>query len=376
MKPYWLAPLFSLALVGASAQSGKSTAGRPVIKKAPGPRAAQKPKSGKAISGTGFTLQERGSLESDARDYLGTPATEAAVRRGLAYLARTQLANGSWDDDRYRSEVAIAGLCALAFMSAGHQPDRGPFGRHLRKTTDYLADSCQRSGLILNPTSQAGPPMYGHGFATLALAELYGMTRRSDLRDPLENAVSLIIRTQNEEGGWRYMPRIADADMSVVVCQVMALRAAANAGVRVPRQTTSRAVAYVKRCANNDDGGYSYMPTRKDSGLARTGAGVLCLIVMGERDSPECRRGLEYLANRTPVNERRHPFYAHYYCTQAAYQAGGKLWRYWFPRMSEHLLSTQREDGSWDDSPGAPYATAMGVLALQVPAALLPIYQK
>ncbi len=376
MKPYWLAPLFSLALVGASAQPGKAPANRTPAKKAPVRKAAAKPKTGKAISGTGFTLQERGSLESDARDYLGTPATEAAARRALAYLARTQLPNGAWDGNGYRAEVAIAGLSALAFMSAGHQPDRGPYGRHLRKVTDYLAESCQRSGLILNPTSQAGPPMYGHGFATLALAELYGMTRRSDLRDPLENAVSLIIRTQNDEGGWRYLPRIADADMSVVVCQVMALRAAANAGVRVPKQITSRAVAYVKRCANNDDGGYSYMPSRKDSGLARTGAGVLCLIVMGERNAPECLRGLEYLSNHTPTNERRHPFYAHYYCTQAAYQAGGKHWRYWYPLLSQHLLSTQRDDGSWYDGPGSAYATAMGVLALQVPAALLPIYQK
>ncbi|MBM3457354.1 MAG: terpene cyclase/mutase family protein [Armatimonadetes bacterium] len=260
-------------------------------------------------------------------------------------------------------------------MSAGHQPDRGPYGAVLRRGADYLVRHSQRTGLIYNPQAFAGPPMYGHGFATLALAELYGMTRRQDLREPLEHAVDLVIRTQNAEGGWRYHPRVADADISVVICQIMALRAAANAGVRVPKDTTARAIEYVKRCANNADGGFSYMPVHRDSGQARTGAGVLSLIVMGERSSPECQRGLEYLLNQRPGNDR-FPFYALYYCTQAAYQAGGKYWRYWYPKASEYLVSSQRQDGSWYDGPGQPYATAMGVLALQVPAALLPIYQK
>ncbi|HEU4752692.1 MAG TPA: prenyltransferase/squalene oxidase repeat-containing protein [Armatimonadota bacterium] len=332
---------------------------------------------GKSISGTGFTLQERsGALDQDAREYLGNAKTEAAVKKALKYLAETQNADGSWGDYRYSSDVAIVGLCALSFMSAGHQPDRGPYGTVLRKAADYLAKNCQRTGLIYHPQASAGPPMYGHGFATLALAELYGMTRRTDLRDKLENAVALILRTQNQEGGWRYQPRVADADISVVICQIMALRAAANAGVKVPRETTARAIDYVKRCANNPDGGFSYMAGQRGSGQARTGAGVLSLIVMGERGSEECKRGLEYLLTKPPGTRDGHTFYALYYCTQAMYQAGGKYWQYWYPKAAEYLLSTQRADGSWYDGPGQAYATGMGVLALQVPASLLPIYQK
>jgi hypothetical protein len=70
------------------------------------------------------------------------------------------------------------------------------------------------------------------------------------------------------------------------------------------------------------------------------------------------------------------PFYGYYYCTQACYQAGGKYWSAWYPKLSAILLGSQRSDGSWSDGPGVAYATGMGVLALQVPAALLPIYQK
>ncbi len=354
--------LASLA-VGAGAQSKGKTA----------PRGKG---SGKSLSGSGFTLQDRGGLDADAREYLGNARTEAAVKKALKYLTDAQNADGSWGDSRYSSDVGIVGICSLAFMSAGHQPDRGPYGQTLRRAADYLIRHSQRTGLMYNPQAFAGPPMYGHGFATLALAELYGMTRRQDLREPLENAVDLIIRTQNPEGGWRYQPRVADADISVVICQIMALRAAANAGVRVPRDTTARAIEYVKRCANNADGGFSYMVTNRGSGQARTGAGVLSLIVMGQRNAEECQRGLEYLMTRPPGTRDGHVFYALYYCTQAMYQAGGKYWQYWYPKAAEYLLSTQRSDGSWFDGPGQAYASAMGVLALQVPAALLPIYQK
>ncbi len=355
--------VLACAVLPAAAQKKKPAPAKPPVKK--------------TLSGTGFTLQDRtGALDSDERDYLGTPKTEAAVKKALKYLAGSQSADGAWGDSRYSSDVGIVGLCAMSFMSAGHQPDRGMYGEVLRKATDYLAKHCQRTGLIYNPTSSAGPPMYGHGFATLALAELYGMTRRMDLRDRLDNAVALILRTQNSEGGWRYQPRVADADISVVICQIMALRAAANAGIRVPRDTTARAIEYVKRCAVNPDGGFSYIAGTRGSGQARTGAGVLALIVMGERDSDECKRGLEYLMQRSPGSRDSHIFYALYYGTQAMYQAGGKYHRHWYPKVAEYLVGTQRPDGSWYDGPGYSYATAMGILALQVPAALLPIYQK
>lgn len=364
--------LVSALMMLTAAVSTAVAVAAPATRKAPA-----RPKSGKSISGSGFTLQDRGgALDLEARDYLGNARTEASVARALKYLARTQSADGTWGSGGPNGDVGIVGLCSLAFMSAGHQPDRGPYGEVLRKAADYLAKHSQRSGLIYNPQAAAGPPMYGHGFATLALAELYGMTRRMDLREPLENAVALVIRTQNSEGGWRYQPRVADADISVVICQIMALRAAANAGVRVPKETTARAIEYVKRCAANADGGFSYQAGQPGSGQARTGAGVLSLIVMGERDADECRRGLEYLLRRRPGTGDGHIFYALYYCTQAMYQAGGKFHTYWYPKVADYLVGAQRSDGSWYDGPGYPYATAMGVLALQVPAALLPIYQK
>ena len=338
---------------------------------------AKKPGTNKGIkSQSGFLLQHRGGLDEEEREYLGTPATEKAVQRALKYLANSQNPDGSWGGAGYSADVGIVGLCGMAFLASGHQGGRGPYGQVVQRCTDYLLANCQRTGLIFNPQASAGPPMYGHGFATLALAELYGMTRHRDIRDKLENAVQLILRCQNAEGGWRYQPRVSDADLSVVICQVMALRAAHNAGIKIPQETVERALTYVKRCANNYDGGFSYMPSNRGSGQSRTGAGVLILIVLGQKDAEECQRGLEYLMNQTPGVRDGHTFYALYYATQAMYQAGGKYWKYWFPKTAEFLVGSQRPDGSWFDGPGQPYATAMGTLALQVPANLLPIYQK
>ena len=97
--------------------------------------------------------------------------------------------------------------------------------------------------------------MYGHGFATLFLAEVYGMYSDPTIREKLTRAVELIINTQNDEGGWRYDPKRNEADISVTICQVMALRAARNAGVFVSNETIDACVDYVKR-SQNPDGGF------------------------------------------------------------------------------------------------------------------------
>ena len=338
-----------------------------------------------AIASTSLAQKKPDPFSVEAKQYLGTPQSEAAVQNALEFLASRQQPDGHWNSGNYNQDAAISGLCTLAFLSAGHQPGRGKYGALMEKAVDYLADSVQRSGLIRREGGSAGPPMYGHGFATLALAEFYGMSKRSDLKSKLENAIQLILSTQNSEGGWRYQAQPNDADISVTTTQVMALRAAHNAGIKVPEETAKKAIGYIKRCANNPDGGFSYQAASRGSGPARTGAGVLCLMLSGERNSPECKGGVQYLLEH-PLDTyewayRQHFFYALYYCTQAMYQVGGDAWRAWFINVRDRLTSSgtssaQASDGSWRDSPGQEYATAMAILTLQVPAALLPIYQK
>src|SRR4051812_46081798 len=55
--------------------------------------------------------------------------TDQAIQRGLAYLASRRDRDGSFGTHGYRGNVAVTSLAAMAFMCAGNQPDRGPYGR-------------------------------------------------------------------------------------------------------------------------------------------------------------------------------------------------------------------------------------------------------
>src|SRR5690606_19255742 len=133
-----------------------------------------------------------------------------------------------------------------------------------------------RPGFLTNQRGGGHGPMYGHGFATLFLAEVYGMVNepnlRRDLHGTLRRAISVIINSQNQEGGWRYQPVRGDADLSVTICQIMALRAARNAGISVPASVAQNCTRYVQRCQDPNSGGFRYQTFGGAPGFARTAA--------------------------------------------------------------------------------------------------------
>lgn len=310
-----------------------------------------------------------------------TPELDRGVRRGLAALAAMQNGDGSFGRGRYGRHVGITALCALAFMADGHLPDRGSYGTVVRRALDFVLQGATATGLLAAETSHG--PMYGHGFATLFLGEIHGMNPDDErVRDALGRAVRLIVDSQNEEGGWRYNPVPLDADVSVTICEIMALRSARNAGVDVPRETIDKAVEYVRKC-QNPDGGFRYMSQSGGSAWPRTAAGVASLFYAGIYEDDAIERGLDYLA-RFAIPGRgmvgpgtAHYYYGQYYSVQAMYLAGGEWWAQWWPAVREELLDRQGGDGAWvDHQIGDAYATAMSLIVLQMPKRYLPIFQK
>jgi hypothetical protein len=310
---------------------------------------------------------------------LMTADTEKAIREGLAFLASHQDADGSFGADGYRRNVAVVSLAGLAFLANGSALGRGPFGRNIRRCLEYVLAHTDDSGFVNAPESSSHGPMYGHGFATLFLAEVYGMHPDPELRPKLVKAVKLIINTQNDEGGWRYQPERREADISVTICQVMALRAARNAGIHVGNETIDRCTDYVKRC-QNPDGGFAYMLPGGESAFPRTAAGVVALYSAGIYEGDEIRRGLDYLLQHVPQPNmsgiENHFFYGHYYAVQAMWHAGGDSWRRWYPAVRDTLLERRKTDGSWFDQVCPEYGTAMACLILQMPNNYLPIFQR
>jgi len=319
---------------------------------------------------------------SKQHEELITAETAKSIERGLAFLADRQLEDGSFGTRGYARNVAVCGLSGMAFLASGSTPGRGPYGAHLDHCVDYLLEHTDDRGFISAPDATSRGPMYGHGFAVLFLSEVYGMSESPELRDRLGQAVELIIGSQNSEGGWRYQPKPKDADLSVTVCQVMALRAARNAGIAVPHETIERSIAYIKGC-QNQDGGFRYTLAEKEqpSQFARSAAGVVAFYNAGIYDGPELQKGLKYLNSFRPGQEKNpeakaYYFYAQYYAIQAMWHAGGEQWLTWYPVIRQELLTLQRADGSWLDSICPEYGTAMACIVLQVPNNYLPILQR
>jgi hypothetical protein len=333
-----------------------------------------------------------------------TPAAQDAIDRGLRYLATHQNADGSFGTGGHQGNIAITSLCGLAFMAGGHQPGRGRYGRVVTRALEYVLSSetptyqgLATPGFLYNRNGMMNGPMYGHGFGTLFLAECYGMVHTPDLRRRLRavlgRAVQLIIHTQSFQGGWRYRPIAHDADISVTICQIMALRAARNAGLTVPRSVAKHCTQYVKQCQDiGGDGGFRYMPMGGPTGFARTAAGVVALYSAGEYKGRAVEKGLQYLMRRKPGAARpqqpffgfddmqQHYYYGHYYAAQAMWTAGGRYWREWFPAIREELLHHRdynRQEGYWNDGRICPhYCTAMALIILQIPNNYLPILQR
>jgi hypothetical protein len=309
-----------------------------------------------------------------------TPEVLGAVDKGLNYLAEVQNADGSFGrSGGYSSHAGITALAGLAFLSNGSVPQRGKYGKQTALCLDFILSHTGRSGFISGGGVSHGP-MYGHGFATLFLAEVYGVSRRPDVREKLSRAINLIVRTQNDQGGWRYQPIKYDADLSVTICQIMALRAARNNGIKVPKATVDRAISYVKK-SQNPDGGFSYTLGSRGSAFPRSAAGVCSLFNCGIYTGPEVEKGLAYLLKCKPGKGGRrgfsgHYFYGNYYAAQAMFIAGGRYWTEWWPAISADLLAKQGNDGAWSGTAGKEYGTAMACIILQVPSRYLPILQR
>ncbi len=306
--------------------------------------------------------------------------TRKAIDAGLAYLASRQTEEGSFGIGPYQSNLAVCGLCGMAFLSAGSLPGRGKFGSQLNGCLDYVLANARDSGFIHTGDSNTRGPMYEHGFAALFLAEAYGTSPKPKLRQKLAKAVQLIINTQNDEGGWRYEPRRDDADLSVTVCQVMALRAAHNAGLFVPKATIDRAIAYVKRC-QNEDGGFAYMANVPgESRFPRSAAALVAMYSAGIYDGEVLTKGLDYVMqfppNQSGREDRQYYFYSHYYAVQAMWHAGGRYWNAWYPAIHDILIGEQRPNGAWSDAISSEYGTAMACLILQMPESYLPIFER
>jgi hypothetical protein len=315
------------------------------------------------------------------------PKLDSAVVRGLDFLEKQQDADGAFEADGPR--LATTGLGLMAFLAAGHEPSVGRYGQVVRNAVDFLVAKAPDDGYFGKVDASR---MYGHGIVTVALAEAYGVEpdpqRRVKQYEVLKRAVKVILEAQKvkkpdpQQGGWRYEPGAGDSDLSLTGWNALALRAAGNAGLDVPKSATDAAVAFVVRCWREDQKRFAYQPGGE--GLpAMTAVAILSLQLLDGGARPEIALAGKALAER-PLDDR-FPYYSQYYATQAAHQLddGGDrtAWNAIAKPILERLVNAQQDDGGWPKAdngqePGRVYATSMAVLTLTVPYQLLPVYQR
>lgn len=333
---------------------------------------------------------------------------DQAIEQAITFLANQQKPNGAISDNT-SNETAMTALALMAMASVGNLPsDPSPAGQAMAKGLAFvLADDRQeKSGYY---GQRDGSRMYGHGIVTLMLAEMLGMglddAQDQRIRQRCVKAVELILKAQqvskkeSEMGGWRYTPDARDADLSVSVWQVMALRSAHNAGLDVPGQAIQEAVEYLKRSSTADRrrpaegnrraaggaisrAGFSYQPGTRNATFAMTAAGLLAMQVCGQYDAQEVVEAADWLADHKLATKERFFLYGVYYYAQGMYQRGGDYAEKARATVENQLLAEQRPDGSWhshdgqERSAGNVYTTSMAVLSLSVKYHFLPIYQR
>ena len=320
---------------------------------------------------------------------------DAALKKAADFLISQQQENGSIAEKGVRPDVTMTSLAILSMSAMGHQPaDPSPEGRAMKKALDF----------VLKPENQEpdgyfgkadGSRMYGHGIISLMLAEMLGMgaDAKQDalIRERSRKSIDLILRSQrlpkneHNRGGWRYTPDAADSDMSVTCWQVMALRAARNAGMDVPKESIDLAVRYIKTLYSGGErkgaaGGFGY--ASKGAETSTTAEGLLALQVCGDYDSDEVKGASERLLQKGLRRGDKWFYYTAYYMAQGMYQRGEKFATEGRRLIFDAVVPLQRADGSWEGEGGEErqggkvYATSLAVLSLAVKNHFLPIYQR
>jgi hypothetical protein len=338
---------------------------------------------------------------------------EQSVDKGLQWLASQQAEDGSFPTTAV-GQPAVTSLAVMAFLSRGHLPGQGRYGKLLDRAIDNVLAQQNRRGYFsqLQVGPEQGhlkPPqtlVYNHCIAGLMLGEVYGMTtgeRSRRIEEALAKALVFSRSVQarqkqhpDEVGGWRYAypdSPAANSDLSVTGWALMFYRSARNAEFEVPKTYFDEGLDFIERCyvsdpADRAEGVFRYRPTTVQANaratLANTGSAILALMLGGRHESDKVQAGIDwYLSNEYPAaNKAGHFYLASYYSSQAMAQVGGATWNRVFPQIVEQLLKQQTASGNWPNGNGnefpfgATYSTSLAILSLTPPYQLLPIYQR
>jgi len=373
--------------------------------------AFEAPSVGLALSG-----REQGMKETLLLAYGGNKITEQAVFDALKWLEKQQQRDGSWrldgsyeDASLTRNDLAATSMALLAFQGAGFTPNSSrtmvtsssssssgdkrvvDYRRLMQRGWKKMLDWQDEDGTFWKKARMNHPhhKLYSQAQATIAICELYGMTKDEKYRRPAQLAVNYACDIQDDDGakpdgGWRYEPG-EDSDLSVTGWFVMALQSARMAGLDVPSDVFDKIGKFLD--AVSDEGSYYAYAPGYGSKPTLTAEGLLCRQYMGwGREDRRLVQGVEYL-KRHPIDWDSSNTYYWYYATQVMHHMEGDEWFEWNDVMKKEIPAKQvkggQEKGSWSPAGdpwgkagGRLYQTCMCTYMLEVYYRHLPIYAK
>lgn len=313
-----------------------------------------------------------------------TPQVQAMIDKCLAYLARTQDADGGWSDKNYPSNTGVTSLATYAFIAEGSQPRSGKYGKNIDRAMEFVLKNVQSNGVIAGKGSNPYGPIYEHAFSTLALLLTQGdMPWRPEARDVVAKAIQSLGRAQHLDGGWRYqLSREGSSDLSCTANVLWVLRMAKKSGFSVSAESLAKGVKYVENCSY-PDGTFRYREIGVHAEPSLGGIGIIALSGNGALDHdliPRARDRIEYDYRRYTVDDlkaRQYFVYQCFYASLAMYAVGDKYWVPFYNKAVQVLATMQKPDGEFvDDYGNTVYCTAMAALILQAPMGYMPIYER
>lgn len=332
----------------------------------------------------------------------GTTYTEAAVARGLKWLARHQNSNGSWSLNGFcwagdcegrcdglgdESDMAATSLALLPFLGAGQTHESGIYRKAVREGLQWMIARQHYDGDL---RGDGIGRMYAHGQAAIVLCEAFAVSRDESLRMPAQLAIDYIVEAQHRNGGWRYKPG-QRGDTSVFGWQLMALQSARMAGLEVPESTLRLASGFLDDVQGDSMGTiYAYQRGHRPT-PTMTAEALLCRQYLGwGQHHPSFKLAAEYFARAQLPSPDEPNIYLWYYASQFLHHLGGRPWDRWNENLRATLVAMQEEyghaAGSWapagssggandTQSGGRIYMTSLAICTLEVYYRHLPLFR-
>jgi hypothetical protein len=330
-----------------------------------------------AILGGTKSLAEDRPRPVPVPETLITKETEAAIQRGLDFLAERQEEDGLWKESEY--PTVISSLAGLAL--AARHPSRGPYRENVKKLALRLCSLQDRWGWIRQTDEER--PAYAQGYAILFLTQVYGMLDKETnnrIAIVIRKGVSFICHMQVPKGrpaaGCWYQDYASGHNQIVTISQVQALRAANSTGFRVSGKVIENALRFMR----------PFLKTHNSAG--RLASTVATLIASGDYVNPALPESMGMLVPMLSFKFRVDPFpmFTHLYASQSLYFWGGDTWEKYYKKVRNAFLACQRRtptgSGFWPPfthvhalRPGPVYSTSVACLILQMPLETLPFYQ-